>query len=386
MKLIHLSDLHIGKRVSGYSMIEDQKFILKRILGIIDDEEPDAVLIAGDVYDKSSPSTEAVELLDDFLVSLSRRKFKEQLQVFLISGNHDSPERLAFGNRLMDARGVHLSPVYNGEVRPDKMKDEFGEVNIFMLPFIKPVHVRRFLPDETIESFTDAVRCAIAQMNMNENERNILITHQFVTGASRSESEDISVGGSDNVDACVFDGWDYVALGHLHGPQSIDSGRIRYCGTPLKYSFSESGHNKSVSVAELKEKGNLSLRTVPLIPLRDMQEIKGKYEELTDRSYYENTSYTKDYMHITLTDEEDIPDAAVKLRVIYKNLMKLDYDNSRTRSSLVIPEKVNADQKTPLELFEELYEIQNGAPMSEEQKKFAGSLIERIWEEEDETC
>ena len=378
MKLIHLSDLHIGKRVNEFSMLEDQEYILKKIINAIDDECPDGIIIAGDIYDKSIPSAEAVELFDDFLVSLAKRK----LQVFVISGNHDSPERIAFGNRLMDASGIHLSPVYDGNVIPFCLHDDYGEVNIFMLPFVKPANVRRFFPDSEIVSYTDAVRIAIQNMPVNSANRNVLITHQFVTGALRSESEDISVGGSDNIDASVFDEFDYVALGHIHGPQNIGSERVRYSGTPLKYSFSEASHQKSVTVVELGEKGCLSVRTVPLTPQRDMAEIEGSYNELTRKSYYENTSYQDDYMHITLTDEEDILDAMGKLRVIYHNVMKLDYDNKRTRHSAEVNGSDAVETKTPFELFAEFYELQNNAPMSEEQSALINQMIEKIWEGE----
>ena len=378
MKLIHLSDLHLGKRVNEFSMLEDQEYILKKIINAIDDECPDGIIIAGDIYDKSIPSAEAVELFDDFLISLAKRK----LQVFVISGNHDSPERIAFGNRLMDASGIHLSPVYDGNVIPFCLHDDYGEVNIFMLPFVKPANIRRFFPDSGIVSYTDAVRIAIQNMPVNSANRNVLITHQFVTGALRSESEDISVGGSDNIDASVFDEFDYVALGHIHGPQNIGSERVRYSGTPLKYSFSEASHQKSITVVELGEKGCLSVRTVSLTPQRDMAEIKGSYNELTRKSYYENTSYQDDYMHITLTDEEDILDAMGKLRVIYHNLMKLDYDNKRTRHSAEVNGSDAVETKTPFELFAEFYELQNNAPMSEEQSALINQMIEKIWEGE----
>ena len=221
MKFLHLSDLHIGKRVNEFSMLEDQEYILTKIINIIDSEKPDAVVIAGDVYDKSVPSAEAVQLFDDFLCRLAQRK----LQVFVISGNHDSAERMAFGGRLMDISGVHMSPVYNGKVEAISLDDEFGKVNFFMLPFVKPANVRRFFEDAEIESYTDAVRVAVENMNVNADERNVIVTHQFVTGAVKCESEEISVGGSDNVDASVFDAFDYVALGHIHSPQNIGSER-----------------------------------------------------------------------------------------------------------------------------------------------------------------
>ena len=376
MKFIHLSDLHLGKRVYDFNLTEDQKYILKEILKVIDTENPDAVLIAGDIYDKSVPSTEAVELLDEFLYQLSGR----DLQVFLISGNHDSPERLAFASRLISRTGIHLSPVYNGAVEPIVLTDEFGPVNVYLLPFVKPVHVRRFFPDENIESYNDALRTAVEALDIDRSERNILVTHQFVTGAIRSDSEEISVGGTDNVDAAVFDGFDYVALGHIHGPQNISSERIRYCGTPLKYSFSEAKHQKSVTVIDIEDKESISVRTVPLHPLRDMREIEGTYEELTYRPNYEGTD-TADYIHITLTDEEDIPDAIGKLRLIYPNLMSLDYNNSRTRSAGMLSDLEELQNKSPLVLFEEFYEQQNGRPMSEQQENFVRKIMENIWED-----
>ncbi len=372
MKFLHLSDLHLGKRVNEFPMLADQKAILAQILKIADDERPNAVLIAGDVYDKSVPPVEAVELFDDFLVKLAARK----LPVYVIGGNHDSPERLAFCNRLIDASGIHISPAYGGEVRPLSLADEYGKVNIFMLPFVKPANVRRYFPEEQIESYTDAVRVAISKMQMNAAERNVLVTHQFVTGAARCDSEEISVGGADNVDLSAFDAFDYVALGHIHGAQNI-SPRVRYCGTPLKYSFSEAKQQKSVTVAELKEKGTLEIRTVPLTPERDMHEIRGTYEEIASKNFYENTTYRSDYMHVTLTDETDVPDAMAKLRVIYRNLMTLSYDNTRTRARTELGAAAETEKKTPLDLFAEFYEKQNGAPMDEEQRAFVRELIEK---------
>lgn len=376
MKFIHLSDLHIGKRVNEFSMLEDQKYILTQIIQIVEEEAPDGVLIAGDIYDKSVPSAEAVQLFDDFLCQLAKQK----RQVFVISGNHDSPERIAFGSRLMDASGIHLSPVFQGEITPISLEDSYGKVDIFMLPFLKPAHVRRFYEEEEIESYTDALRVVIEHMKLQPEHRSILLTHQFVTGASRSESEELSVGGSDNVDASVFDSFDYVALGHIHGPQSIGRETLRYCGTPLKYSFSEADHKKSVTVVELLEKGTCRIETIPLIPKRDLRELKGTYMELTEKKNYEGTN-TEDYIHITLTDEEDIPDAIGKLRVIYPNIMKLDYDNRRTRSHGDFSDLEQIEEKTPLELFSEFYEKQNNQPMNQEQREFIKELMERIWEE-----
>ena len=372
MKLIHLSDLHLGKRVNEVSMTDDQDYILRQVLQIIDEEHPDAVMLCGDIYDKSIPSAEAVTLFDDFLCRLVKR----QLPVLIISGNHDSPERLAFGNRLLEHAGVHISPVYNGTTQSVTLTDDHGDVTFWLLPFVKPAHVKRFFPDSGIESYTDALRVAVKNMSIDPTGRNVLLTHQFVTGAATCESEEISVGGSDNVDASVFDAFDYVALGHLHGAQNIGSSRIRYCGTPLKYSFSEEHHHKSVSVIRLEEKGSLTITLRPLNPRRDMRSIRGSFEEISTAR--EGSS---DYLHIILTDEDDIPEAVGRLRTLYPNLMKLSYDNTRTRTSHIIDGAQDVQRKTPLELFEELFELQNNQPMSDRQRSFARELIESIWED-----
>lgn len=380
MKLIHLSDLHLGKKVHEASMLEDQRYILQEILGIIDEEAPEAVLIAGDVYDKSVPSAEAVRLLDDFLVELSRRP----LQTCLISGNHDSPERLSFGGRLMEKSGVHIAPVYDGTLTPLTLTDAYGPVDIYLLPFLKPAHVRRFFPEREITSYTDAMAAVLEAAEVDTDRRNVLVTHQFVTAGSeqpdRSDSEELSVGGTDNVEACVFDAFDYVALGHIHGPQKVGRETVRYCGTPLKYSFSEAHHHKSVTVVELEEKGTVRVSTRPLTPMRDMVELRGTYNEIMLHSFYDGTSWPDDYVHITLTDEDDIPNAIGNLRTVYRNLLLLGYDNTRTRSSTVVQGAEEMERKTPLMLLEEFYEQQNGLPMNEEQQQFAQKMIEDIWE------
>ena len=375
MKFMHLSDLHLGKRVNEFSMLEDQVYILNKIVNIIDLEKPAAIILAGDIYDKPIPPAEAVELFDDFLYKLSQRNLK----VFIISGNHDSAERIAFGARLFDKTGIYMSPVYTGNISPIEMSDEFGKINIYMLPFIKPVHVRRYFPDTEITSYTDAVSTVIENMHLDTGIRNILITHQFVTGASRTESEDISVGGSDNVNADVFRDFDYVALGHIHRSQSCGSEYIRYSGTPLKYSFSESKDTKSITVIDIKEKGTIKLDFIPLTPLRDMVEIKGTYDDLMLKSFYENTTYPNDYVHITLTDENDILDVITRLRVVYKNIMKLDYDNQRTRSNSEINLINDMESKSPLELFDIFYDSRNGQPLNNEQREFMENIIDDIW-------
>mgnify|MGYP004661054611 CR=1 FL=1 len=376
MKFLHLADLHLGKRVNGFSMLEDQAHILRQILAILDDEQPDGVLIAGDVYDKSVPSVEAVGLLDGFLTELRARG----VQVLLISGNHDSPERLAFGGRVMDSCGIHISPVYDGALAPVTLRDEFGPVSVWLLPFLKPAHVRRWFPDADIESYTDAVAEAVAHMNVDTAARNVLVTHQFVTGGARSGSEELSVGGTDNVDSGVFAPFDYVALGHLHGAQHIGRETIRYAGSPLKYSFSEARQHKSVTVVTLGEKGDVQVRTVALTPLRELREIRGSYDELTARSFYEHTTYRSDYLHLILTDEQDVFDAMSRLRTIYPYLMTLDYDNARTRAAGGMSVPAETERRTPLELFEALYQRQNHQPMSEVQRAYIAQLMEQIME------
>ncbi len=377
MKLIHLSDLHLGKKVNEYSMLEDQQYILQEIIDIIDQEKPQGIIIAGDIYDKTVPSAEAVQLFDNFLFQLANR----DLNVFAISGNHDSPERIAFASRIMKHNKIYMSPVYDGKIEPISLNDEYGKINIYMLPFIKPAHVRRYFNETEITSYTDAIKTTIDNKEIDPTNRNIIVTHQFVTGASRSESEDISVGGTDNIDLTVFEQFDYVALGHIHNPQHVGKETIRYCGTPLKYSFSEANNLKSVTVVELKEKNNITITTIPLIPKRDMKEIKGKYIELTAKNYYTNIN-KEDYMHITLTDEEDIPDAILKLRVIYPNIMKLDYDNNRTRTKMNITGTVSVENMLPIELFSEFYELQNNQTLTEEQSQYINELIEKITEAE----
>lgn len=376
MKFIHLSDLHLGKSVHEFSMIEDQEYILAKILDIVDAEQPQCLLISGDVFDRTVASIEALRLLDNFLVQLANRN----IQVFVISGNHDSADRLAFGARLIVESGVHLSPVYDGHIAKYTVTDTYGEIDIYLLPFLKPVLIKRHFPEEEIHSWTDALRTVVKSLAVNPANRSILLAHQFVTGAFRSESEEISVGGADHMDADVFDGFDYVALGHLHRSQSVGRETLRYCGTPLKYSFSEANQQKSVTVVEFAEKGSLVIKEIPLVPKRDMRQIKGKYLEVTAKTFYQEFNLD-DYFRITLTDEEDQPDALGKLRIIYPNLMLLDYDNQRTRSASDFTVGVDAGQLAPMELFATLYQTQNHQDLSERQKEYLGEVMDHVWGE-----
>ena len=411
MKFLHISDLHIGKRVNEFSMIEDQKYILRQIKEIALEKQVDAVMIAGDIYDKPVPSAEAVQLFDKFLTELADCGKK----VFAVSGNHDSAERIAFGAQLMSSREVFVSPVYDGTVKCVTCQDAYGELCIWLLPFIRPAAVRHawrnmaeeagmenvirnmqtdsetMMEDvggtkqdltqeddvETVETYQDALQYVVTHMPVDTSKRNILVAHQFVTGASRCESEEISVGGLDQIEAGVFDVFDYVALGHIHSPQHIGRETLRYCGTPLKYSFSEAEQQKSVVVMEIKEKGDVLIEKVPLKPLRNLRKIRGTYMELMSKDFYEGTD-TGDYLQITLTDEEDVPDGMAKLRTVYPNLMQLVYDNSRTRQSRQVEVTERVEQKSEMELFEEFYEIQNNQPMSEDQQNFVKNLLEEL--------
>ena len=376
MKLMHLSDLHLGKRVYEFSMYEDQKYILSQILDIADKEQVQAVMICGDIYDKQIPPAESVQLFDDFLTKLSVRK----LPVFIISGNHDSAERLSFGARLMEQSGVCFSETFSGKIQTYQLQDENGSLNLYLLPFLKPTIVRQAFPEAEIGSYQDAVAYALQQVKPDESQRNILMAHQFVTGAHRSESEEILVGGLDNIDASVFSAYDYVALGHIHTPQKVGRETIRYCGTPLKYSFSEAAKDKSVTIVELAEKGKVQIQEHILKPLHDLREIRGTYEELTARKNYADTD-VEDYLHITLTDEEDIMDVMDKLHTIYPNIMKLDYDNLRTRNSNHISGVDPLQEKSPAELFEAFYQLQNNQNMTVQQKEYIAQMIDKIWEQ-----
>ncbi|MBE5936111.1 MAG: exonuclease SbcCD subunit D [Lachnospiraceae bacterium] len=445
MKFIHLGDLHIGKRVNDFPMIKDQEYILNQIIDVMVDEKVDAVLIAGDVYDKVVPGADAVVLFDDFLTKITKLGIK----VYLISGNHDSAERLAFAKKLVENSGVYISPVFNGKVTKCVVEDEYGDINIYMLPFIKPMQVKRFykryLEDEknahlveanineqnlldekdlvgdakadiegdkkepvfveenTIEdsntednntednntednreeiawdNYNDVYRLVMDTIELDMSKRNVIVAHQFVTGAQTCDSEELAIGGLDNISTDNFEEFDYVALGHIHSPQKIIKETIRYSGTPLKYSLSEINHNKTVTIINMKEKGAVDVKQLPLTPLHDMRHIKGTYDELTLRDNYIETD-TSDYMYITLTDEEDVPDAIGRLRSIYPNIMRLDYENTRTRTQANIEVTDRVEEKKPIELLAELFEMQNNKEMTQEQEEYVQQLIEDIWE------
>lgn len=376
MKLLHLSDLHLGKRVNEFSMLEDQKYILNQILQIVINEQVNTVLIAGDVYDKSVPSAQAVTLFDDFLTRLEAL----ECTVLLIAGNHDSPERLAFGAHLLQKSRVYLSPVFDGRLTCCTLNDEYGQLDVWLMPFLKPSVVRPFYPEDTMESYQDAAAVVLRSNPPHQGRRSILVAHQFVTGAKTGGSEELSVGGAENIDAALFAPYDYVALGHIHSPQRVGRETVRYCGSPLKYSLSEARGTKSVTLITFNQPGEIDIKLCPLTPLHDLRTIRGTYDEVTARTFYEGTA-TDDYLHITLTDETEVLDAVGKLRSIYPNVMRVDYDNTRTREGASMPEATVQDEATPMELFCRFFEWQNEKPLTERQRALLEKEIEAVWEE-----
>lgn len=377
MKFLHLADLHIGKRVNEISMLPEQEEVLRQVLQLVREEKPDAVLLAGDVYDKPTPGADAVQLFDGFLTELSRLVSA----VLIIAGNHDSAERLAFAAGILREEGVYIAPPYDGELCRVELADEFGAVDFYLLPFIKPLQVRRCFPDEEIPTYNDAVGRIMRDLQLVPGRRSVLLAHQLITGSQTCESEELAVGGLDNVDVAWFDGFNYVALGHLHSAQTAGRAEVRYAGSPLKYSFSEVRQRKSCTLVELAADGSVDIQTRPLIPLHDMREISGSFAELTSPTYFEGQA-TEDYLHITLTDEDDVLDALARLRQIYPNLMKLDYDNRRTRERQRVGKAGEVAGQSPLELFAEFYRLQNNQDMSEEQSALLVRLIGEIWEDE----
>lgn len=390
MRFMHLADLHIGKKVNGFSMLEDQQYILEQVLTVLDENAVDGVILAGDIYDKAVPAGEAVQVLDWFLTELVKRK----QSVYMVSGNHDSGERLAFGSKLMENSGVHIASTYDGKIQPVVLEDAYGPLFVYLIPFVKPVHVRRaFGKNDTaanevsdndtqqeleIHTYQEAMEKVIEELHIDVAKRNLLAAHQLVTGASRCDSEDVSVGGLDNINAETFVDFDYVALGHIHGPQDMTRETIRYAGTLLKYSFSECEHNKCITIVEMKEKGTVCVEKIPVKPRRDMRIIQGTYDELMARDYYQNTN-CEDYIKVVLEDEQEIPEALGKMRTVYSNVMVLEYDNERTRNSASVMRLQEVAKKHPLEYFDEFFECQNGASMDEEQRSIVSELVTEIW-------
>lgn len=380
MKLMHLSDLHLGKLVLEQSMIDDQKYILNQIIDIVKKEKVDIVLIAGDVYDKSIPTIEAVNLFSNFLTKL----YKLKVLVFVISGNHDSKDRLSFGNELFVDNGIYIEGIFNGNLRCETINDKYGKLNIYMLPFIKPVEIKRFYRDEIIDTYEDAIKCILKHSSINKSERNIIMVHQFVTSLGesviRSDSESISLGGIDNIDVNLFKDFDYVAMGHIHGPQKVGRETVRYSGSPLKYSFSEVNQKKSVCIIEFNSKGDINISKIPLIPIRDMRVIKGLFDKLISKEIV-NLENKNDYLDVILTDDDYIINAIGKLRKFYPNILKLEYENKISSNEVSDNIDIDKNNMSPIDLFSEFYKMQNGIELSTKKKKIIEEVIKEVNDE-----
>ena len=380
MKILHLADLHFGKILQEQSLIEDQEYILKEIINIIKEKEIKALLISGDIYDRSVPPTEAVNLLDNFLKILIKDL---KIKVFIISGNHDSKDRLGFGNKIFEDEGLYIESKYNGRLKKVRLEDEYGPLNIYMLPFIKPVEVKKFFEDDLENNYDLAINKIIEKEEIDKSERNIIMVHQFVTAGNvkpeRTESEVLSLGGIENVDVSNFKSFDYVAIGHVHRPQKIGRDTARYAGTILKYSFSEINHNKSIPIIDIKEKGNITINLLPLKPLRDMREIKGPIEELIKEENYKEGNL-EDYIKDIITNEEPVYDAIGKIKKIYPNTLKLEIQNSKTINSNT-EQNINLEEvkkKSELELFSDFYKLQNNLDLNEKQKEIVKNIISEV--------
>lgn len=380
MRLLHLADLHIGKQVNEFPLLEDQTLMLEAVIGIIEQKNVDAVIIAGDVYDRSAPSADAVACFDRFLSSVA----STNAACFIIPGNHDSAERIAYASGLLEKNRVHIAPVYDGSITCRTLEDEHGDVTFWLLPFLRPAHVRPFFPDDDIPDYTAAMRRVIDACDIDPARRNVAIAHQFVTcGAAepdRSDSE-LSLGGIDNVDVSVFDAFDYVALGHIHRPQRIGRDTIRYSGSLLKYSASEIRYPKSAPLVTLGAKGDIDIELVSLVPVRDMREIKGPLEELVSDETIAalDEGERNDYVHVVLTDEFAPIDALSALRAVYPNVMSISFDNARTAAA----EKAfgsstleDAEELDPMELFERFYREQNGGGLTAAQYETVRDALE----------
>lgn len=375
MRIAHISDLHIGKSLHNFPLLEDQEYILDQIVKSCIEKKIEVLLVAGDIYDKNVAPESGIKILRKFLKQLVEAKIK----VLLISGNHDSAERLTFGGEFMTEKGIYFSKVYDGVIEPITFQDNYGPVNFYLLPFVKPSTVQHYFADEKISSYEDGIRCAISHMQINTSERNVIIAHQNILNAERCESEENIIGGLDAISAEVFKDFDYTALGHIHKPQVI-SNNVLFCGTPLKYSTSELNHEKSMPVITLNEKGKNDFEFVPLIPKRDLRQIRGTLDEIMKASK-QDPNNPEDFIDVILTDENEVLDAISTLRTVYPNVLKLTYDNKATRASENI-EKIEAvGEKNPLEIFEAFFESRRGTKMDSEKQEYIQSLIEKIWGE-----
>lgn len=378
MKFFHLSDLHIGKQLHLYSLKEEQKAVLNEIIQYAEKEKPQAIVIAGDVYDKSVPSAEAVAVFDEFIRNLSELSLK----IFVISGNHDSPERLEFAGSLLEKQGLYIAglpPVKETDrIKKVVLCDEEGEVCFWLLPFLKPSYVRGIFPEKENLSYTEAVKMLLEREEMDLSVRNVLVTHQFFTASGkepfRSDSETVYVGGAGNVDVSAVQNFDYVAMGHIHKAQYVGEERFRYCGTPLKYSAGESGDTKTLTAVTLGKKGEgIKIETLPLQPMRDVQQLKGRFEELIRLG-------TEDYVSLTLTDEKMPYQPREQLEKVFPNILELKVENTRTNREISGFLK-EAEQAEPCVLFENFYEEIHGISMTEEERQLVREILEKVQED-----
>lgn len=349
MKFIHIADLHLGKQMNDLSLIPDQEVILQQIIEITERERADALIIAGDVYQRSTPQAEAMALFDRFISRLAEMGKK----VFIISGNHDSALRLSYFSGLVRPAGIHITEAFEGYLQSVTLEDEYGELVVWLLPFLRPAQVKRKLPGEKILTYQDAVDAVLRSAPLDTQKRNLLVCHQFITGSEISDSEELSVGGLDQISASLFDDFDYVAMGHIHKPQKLLRETLRYAGSPLKYSFSEADHRKSVTVVDFEEKGAVSVRAVPLHPIRDVRLIEGKLDDLL------RMPYSEDYVWVTLRDELVPPDAKVSLSVVFPNMLKFSVVNSKTKYDVDVMAAAQLEDKSVIDLFVDFYRLQN---------------------------
>lgn len=369
MKFLHLADLHLGKRLNDVSFLEDQVRLLCQVEEIARNEQADAVLIAGDVYQKASPQSEAMAAFDQFITRLKSMG----LRVFVISGNHDSAQRISYFSSLLKQTGVYVSEAFDGHLQQVTLQDGYGEIVVSLLPFLKPVQVRQFYPDEKIETYQDAMQTVLRHSPVDPAKRNVLVCHQFITGAEISDSEEKTLGGLDNIDASVFADFDYVALGHIHKPQKCTRETLRYAGSLMKYSFSEVNQKKSVTVVEMGEKGNVSVHTVPLNAPHDMRLVEGFLDEVMA------LPYSEDYVWVTLRDELPPPDARVTVSTVFPNMMKFSILNSKTKTDEDILAKEQMENKTIEELFSDFYRLQNNdQPPTSQHMRILRTLLKKL--------
>ncbi|MFM1580975.1 exonuclease SbcCD subunit D [Helcococcus bovis] len=373
MKIMHLADLHIGKNVDGYSMIEDQIYALNEIIKLLKSEIVDTLLIAGDIYQNFVPSADAIKVFDDFITSVKKLNVK----ILIISGNHDSSERLSFASDILSSSEIYISRPFSGEIQKISFNDKYGKINFYLFPYVKPSQVRQFYPEEKVDDYSDAVRIVLDNIDIDKEERNIILSHQFILNATLSESEEIYAGLLEAVPDYLYDKFDYIAMGHIHKKQSFLNGKLRYPGSLLKYSASETGYDKSITLINVKEKGNLEIYEKKINFLRDMRTIKGEFEYIIKKSI--NDQNKDDYIHLVLEDEDDILDGMQKIRKIYPNTLTMKYINKTNGNDSFDDLEKTIKNKSPLEIFEEFYHQKTGKYLTEDKKKIMSDIIEKIW-------